>query len=88
MAFDLDFTDKANEDIGRHKKAANKAVLKKMFVLFEELTEHPFSGTGKPEQLKYNLSGLWSRRINQEHRLVYEVEQNTVTIHSAFGHYL
>lgn len=88
MAFDLDFTDKANEDIGRHKKAGNKAVLKKMLVLLEELTEHPFSGTGKPEQLKHNLSGLWSRRINQEHRLVYEVEQNTVIIHSAFGHYL
>lgn len=88
MAFDLDFTDKADEDIERHKKAGNKAILKKMLTLLEELTEHPFSGTGKPEQLKHSLSGLWSRRINQEHRLVYEVEQNTVTIHSAFGHYL
>ena len=85
--YHLDFTDKANEDIAAHRKAGNKAVLSKLFVLLEELSEHPFTGTGKPEPLKHNLSGMWSRRINKEHRLIYEVEENTVFILSAKGHY-
>lgn len=88
MAFHLAFTDQAKEDIEKHKKAGNKAVLTKILSFSEELAEHPFSGTGKPELLKHNLSGLWSRRINKEHRLIYEVEEQTVIIHSAFGHYL
>ena len=87
MGYHLDFTDKANEDIAFHKKAGNRAVLKKLLVLLEELTEHPFSGTGKPEPLKHDLSGMWSRRINREHRLIYEVEDNTVFVHSAKDHY-
>jgi len=56
-------------------------------VLLKELANHPFTGTGKPEQLKYSLTGIWSRRINHEHRLVYEVVKNSVLIHSAKGHY-
>ena len=87
MNYHLDFTDKANEDIIAHKKAGNKAVLNKLLTLLEELAEHPFAGTGKPEPLRYNLSGMWSRRINKEHRLVYEVEGDTVFILSAKGHY-
>jgi len=53
------------------------------------LEEHPETGTGKPERLKNNLTGLWSRRINKEHRLVYYIDGNkvTVTIISAYGHY-
>lgn len=88
MAYHLDFTDKAKEDIATHKKSGNKTILNKIFVLSGELVEHPFTGTGKPEQLKYNLSGLWSRRINKEHRLIYEVENDVIIILSAFGHYL
>ena len=87
MAYHLDFTDKATEDIAAHKKAGDKSVLTKLLHLLEELTEHPFTGTGKPEPLKHNLVGMWSRRINKEHRLVYEVEENTVFILSAKGHY-
>ncbi|MDR2971036.1 MAG: Txe/YoeB family addiction module toxin [Bacteroidales bacterium] len=87
MGYHLDFTDKAKEDIAFHKKAGNKAFLNKLLVLLEELTEHPFEGTGKPEPLKYDLSGMWSRRINREHRLIYEVEDNTVFVHSAKDHY-
>ena len=63
-------------------------MINKLFILLTELTEHPFTGTGKPEQLKYNLTGLWSRRINREHRLVYEVATDSVLAHSAKGHYL
>jgi toxin YoeB len=69
------------------KKTGNKAVLKKLLTLLEELVQHPFSGTGKPEPLKHGLSGMWSRRINKEHRLIYEIEGDIVFILSAKGHY-
>jgi toxin YoeB len=47
----------------------------------------PFEGIGKPEALKSNLKGLWSRRINQEHRLIYKVEQEEIVIIAVKGHY-
>jgi toxin YoeB len=87
MSYHLDFSNQAENDIDFHKKSGNKAILKKLFVLLNELIDHPFEGTGKPEALKYNLIGYWSRRINQEHRLVYEVLENTIFVHSAKGHY-
>ncbi len=87
MSYFLDFTNKATEDISIHKKAGNKVIINKILSFLEELIEHPFTGTGKPEALKYNLSGLWSRRINKEHRLIYEVEKDRVLIISAYGHY-
>ena len=46
-----------------------------------------FLGIGKPEQLKYDLSGKWSRRINEEHRFVYEIEENYLKVFSLKGHY-
>jgi len=88
MTYHLDFSKQAIKDIDFHKKSGNKTILNKLFVLLDELTEHPFTGTGYPEQLKYNLAGLWSRRINREHRLVYEVVNDSVLVHSAKGHYL
>jgi toxin YoeB len=88
MSYQLDFSVQAKKDIDFHKKTGDKAILKKLFVLLNELTEHPFEGTGKPELLKHNYSGYWSRRINLEHRLVYEVIQDTILIYSAKGHYL
>ena len=60
MSYHLDFSQQAQNDIEFHKKAGNKAVLKKLFVLLTELAEHPFEGTGKPEPLKYSLTGMWS----------------------------
>jgi toxin YoeB len=85
MAYHLDFTDKAKEDFAFHKKTGNRPILNKLLSLLEELAEHPFYGTGKPEALKYSLTALWSRRINREHRLVYEVTDTIVYIHSAMG---
>lgn len=88
MSYQIDITKQAQEDIEAHRKAGNKAILKKINSLLEELTEHPFTGTGKPEALKYSLAGLWSRRINQEHRLLYQIEGETiVVILAAKGHY-
>jgi len=87
MNYRLDLTKRAQEDIAFHKKAGNLHVLNKIAVLFDELAHHPYTGTGKPEALKFKLSGMWSRRINKEHRLVYEVLENAVVIHKAKGHY-
>ena len=87
MSYALQFSQKTDEDLLFHKKSGNKAILKKIITFLEEIAEHPFTGTGKPEPLKHDLSGKWSRRINQEHRLVYEVLESIVKIHSAKGHY-
>lgn len=87
MSLLLDFSDQAIEDVAYHKKSGNKAILKKLFILLDEITEHPLTGTGKPEALKLNLSDKWSRRINQEHRLIYEVFNNYIVIHSLKDHY-
>ena len=61
--------------------------LGRIFKLFEECRRTPFEGTGKPEPLKGNLKGKWSRRIDEEHRLVYTVTDEEIIIHSVFGHY-
>ncbi len=55
--------------------------------LVKEIERSPFKGTGKPEPLKHALSGYWSRRITQEHRLVYKVEDDMITIISCKDHY-
>lgn len=57
MGFHLEFTYTADEDIAAHKKAGNKVILKKILKILSELTEHPFTGIGKPEALEYNFSG-------------------------------
>mgnify|MGYP000862980787 FL=1 len=87
MSYQLNFSQQAQNDISFYKKTGNKLVLKKLLLLLNEISEHPYSGTGKPEALKYNLIGLWSRRINKEHRLVYEVIEDQILVHSAKGHY-
>jgi toxin YoeB len=87
MNYILDFTRKAKEDLDFFKKSGNKAVLKKINILIEEILESPFVGTGKPEPLKHDLVGFWSRRINREHRLTYEVTEEIIIILSLKGHY-
>jgi toxin YoeB len=65
----------------------DKKILKKINELIKDITRNPFEGIGKPEPLKHNLKGLWSRRITQEHRLVYEVVNDQVFIVSCKFHY-
>lgn len=65
----------------------DKQIMKKINQLIKDIRRTPFEGIGKPEPLKGNLSGLWSRRINSEHRLVYLVEDNSVVIFACKGHY-
>ncbi len=65
----------------------DKKVLKKINDLIKDIKREPFSGIGKPEALKYELSGCSSRRITNEHRLVYEITNNTIVIISCKYHY-
>jgi len=89
MSYTLEFSEIALADIKKHKKSGDKVVLKKIEKLLNELMEHPTMGTGQPEQLKHNLTGLYSRRINQKHRLVYSINEEIVTVLvlSAWAHY-
>ena len=89
MSYTLSFSEIALDDIKKHKKSGDKVVLKKIEKLLNELMNHPTTGTGQPEQLKHNLSGLYSRRINKKHRLVYSIneEELKVIVLSAFAHY-
>jgi toxin YoeB len=65
----------------------DRATMKRVNRLLEDTLRHPFEGIGKPERLKLNLNGFWSRRITQEHRLVYAVDGEVVTVISCRYHY-
>ena len=65
---EIEFTLKAKDDVDFWIKSGNNAVLKKIRTLLDSVQDTPFRGIGKPEQLKYEWIGYWSRRINQEHR--------------------
>lgn len=64
-----------------------KDKLKKINELIKECMRHPFEGKGKPEPLRGNFSGLWSRRIDEEHRLIYRYDDGVLTIISCRYHY-
>lgn len=81
------YKKKALEDIAYWKKTSNVQIQKKILRLLADIRLHPFEGIGKPEALKYDLSGLWSRRITDEHRFVYEISNNTIFVISMKGHY-
>lgn len=65
----------------------DKAMLKKINALIKDIQRAPYEGLGKPEALKHNLSGLWSRRIDREHRLVYEMQSERIVIIQCRFHY-
>ena len=65
----------------------DKKILKRINNLIKDIQRNPFDGIGKPEPLRNNLSGLWSRRIDEEHRIVYLIEETRVLIFSCRGHY-
>lgn len=85
------YSPKAQRDIEFWKKSGNKSIMKKITVLIEDIIDHPYEGLGKPEALKYDLQGFWSRRIDREHRIIYHVtNENTIeilNILSLKGHY-
>lgn len=75
----LEFDPSAFEDLGWWIQKDRKKALR-IIKLIKEIQRTPTEGTGKPEPLKYELSGCWSRLIDQEHRLVYEVKEDTIRV--------
>ena len=73
------FAEQAWEDY-LHWQATDRKLLKRIHTLIKEASRTPFAGSGKLEALKHALSGYWSRRINDEHRMVYKVESNSLLI--------
>ena len=65
----------------------NRKMLRKINELIKDIQRTPFEGKGKPEPLKYDLAGLWSRRIDLEHRLIYSVKNKDILIYSCKYHY-
>ena len=80
------FTDRAWDDY-LYWQRHDKKLLRRVNELIEATRRDPFSGIGKPEPLKHSLHGLWSRRINDEHRLVYRVEDDEIVIIACRYHY-
>ena len=89
VIYALDFSPKALMDVQFYKKLGDKGVIRKIDTLLAELEQHPLTGTGRPEALRYELCGFISRRINSEHRLVYRVNEGDkiVEVISMKGHY-
>jgi len=87
--YSVTFSERAKKDLTFLHKSGDKSIAKRIERIFEELGENPYSGIGKPEQLKGNLAGLWSRCIDKKHRLVYQIIEHTVTVFviAAKGHY-
>jgi toxin YoeB len=81
------FTSKALSHLDDWKKSGNIGVQKKIKDLLQSIRETPFEGIGKPEPLKHELSGKWSRRIDLEHRIIYSVDKDVINIFSLKGHY-
>jgi len=82
----VEFDPNAFEDLAWWIQHDRKAALR-IVKLIKEIQKTPFTGTGKPELLKYELQGCWSRRITQEHRLVYEVGEAKIRILACRYHY-
>ena len=82
----LEFDPDAFEDLAWWVKHDRKQALK-IIKLIQEVQRNPFQGIGKPEKLKHDLSGCWSRRINQEHRLIYQVQEDKIRILACRYHY-
>jgi toxin YoeB len=81
------YTDKAIDDIIYWKKKRNDKIQIRISELINSIEIDPFKGIGKPEPLKYQLSGKWSRRIDKANRIIYEVMEELIVIHSLKGHY-
>ncbi len=84
---EIELTSDAKEDLAYWKSKKNDKVLQRIKQLIDSIVQAPFQGIGKPEALKHNLSGKWSRRIDKENRIVYQIKNNTIFVHSLKGHY-
>lgn len=82
----ITFTQNGWEDYV-YWQTIDKKVVKRINDLIKDIIRNPFDGIGKPERLRYDLAGYWSRRIDQEHRLVYQVKEDTILIYACRFHY-
>ena len=80
------FSENAWEDYLYWQKI-DKKIVEKINGLIREIKRTPFEGSGRPEKLKYDLAGFWSRRLHQEHRLVYQMTEDELRIYSCRFHY-
>jgi toxin YoeB len=80
------FTPTALYDL-RYWLKTDKRQAERVLALLEEIRRTPFEGTGKPEPLRFQLAGCWSRRIDREHRLVYQVEETEIVVIACRYHY-
>ena len=80
---EVELTSNALKDLNYWKKTNNTTIQKRITILLADIIKHPFTGIGKPEALKHQLKGYWSRRITKEHRIVYKVENNKLIIVAA-----
>lgn len=87
--YKIRFTETADEDVQFWKKSGQKVAMSKIQRLLVDMQQHPLTGLGKPEALRFDLSGKYSRRIDSKNRLVYDVDESTmvITVHSFRGHY-
>lgn len=86
MSFKIGFTPDGWEQY-LYWQTNDKSLIRRINVLIKELMRHPMTGKGEPEMLKGNLQGYWSRRIDQEHRLVYRILETEVEISACRFHY-
>ena len=80
------FSSDALESLQKYK-AGNQNLIFKVLEFLSDVQQFPFAGKGKPEPLKNNLQGSWSRRINDEHRFVYRITPESIEVISCYGHY-
>ena len=77
----ITLSEQARKEYLYFSQSDNKAILNKIAALLNDIAEHPYTGLGKPEPLKYELAGKWSRRISVEHRPVYSVNDDIIEVH-------
>lgn len=89
MIYRVVLSGQAQKDIALHARYGNKTLVHKIETLLSELSAHPRSGTGQPERLRYINEEIWSRRIDQRHRLVYSINDDELLVVAiaASGHY-
>ena len=80
------FTENGWEDY-MYWQLTDKKMVKKINSIIKDIERNPYEGIGKPEPLRFDLAGLWSRRINSEHRLIYKIEENSMFILACRHHY-
>ena len=86
MGFEISFTERGFEEY-LFWQGQDRKTLKRINFLLQDIRRNPFDGVGKPEALRGNLTGLWSRRIDATNRLVYDVSDEKITVYQCRGHY-